>query len=78
MPTTSKKKNVYQQKKIRVFYFTNQPSFSGEKTRKFKYYIACTFIPTTSLKRGYYDKSKINPRKSLFISNQFISDSHVD
>ena len=56
-----------------------QPSFPGEKTKKLnKYFIAHTVMLTASLKRGYYDKSKINPRKVLFISSQFISDSHVD
>ena len=44
-----------------------QPSFPGERTKKFKkYFIAYTFMPTTSLKHGYYDKSKINPHSALF------------
>ena len=59
------KKQDYQQKEVRAFYFTINP-VSQARSQKIKYFMAYTFILTTNLKLGYYDKSKINPRKALF------------
>ena len=66
MLETNKKKTGLPTKENNNLLLHYQPSFPGERTKKFKkFFIAYTFIPNTSLKRGYYDKSQINLCRAL-------------